>query len=389
MRTIGFVPAFDGVRAVAVMLIVIIHLTGTFIPSQRELFMPGGFLGVDIFFVLSGFLITSVLLREFERWGRIRMGRFYLGRVLRLVPAVAALFLVQFLWARAIGIPPSRDLPALYQAVFSTSTWGWHFLLVPGSSLVNYPPGLGQFWSLVVEEQFYFVWPAILFAALTFGRTRKVALVVTGLMIVIILGHRIADLNATLGWAVEYGRVDYRADSLLIGAFAAQLWLAGWVPAARIIKAGAWAGVGLLAFGVLYLHSSSRLLYRGGYDVIAIGVAFGLLALVGDGLVGGPAARAAPPAGAGNGVLRLLHLAPAGLRHHPLLRHPRPMEHMVGDGAGRAVGRGRHRAVVVPGRAAVPAAQGPPATHRHRARHQFRHRVALCDLRGVSLALAL
>ncbi len=168
VRTIGFVPAFDGVRAVAVLLIVVIHVTGTFIPRQRELFMPGGFLGVDIFFVLSGFLITSILLREFERRGRIRLGRFYLGRVLRLVPAIAALFVVQYLWATAIGVPRNMELPSLStRRVTYLSIWNVHLFLVPGATLVNHPPGLGQLWSLAVEEQFYLVWPAILLVTLT------------------------------------------------------------------------------------------------------------------------------------------------------------------------------------------------------------------------------
>ena len=162
MRTIGFVPAFDGVRAMAVLLIVVIHVTGTFIPSQRELFMPGGFLGVDIFFALSGFLITSILLREFERWGRIRLGRFYLGRVLRLVPAVAALFLVQYLWATPSAGPHRQELPALVPGLTYLDIWHVHFFVVPGSTLVNHPPALGQLWSLAVEEQFYLLWPAIL-----------------------------------------------------------------------------------------------------------------------------------------------------------------------------------------------------------------------------------
>ncbi len=280
VRTIGFVPAFDGVRAVAVLVIVIIHLTGTFDPSQRELFVPGGFLGVDLFFVLSGFLITSILLREFERSRRIRMGRFYLGRVLRLVPAVTAMFVVQYLWATSTSVPAGRDLAALFHAVVPVTLFGIHIFPLPGDNLVNHPPGLGQMWSLVVEELFYFVWPAIFFAVLTISRKRGVALGVTGLLIVVVVLHRLNDLQGGLAWPLEYARVDYRADSLLIGAFAAQLWCAGWVPSAKLIKAGAWAGVVVVGYGLLYLHESSLILYRGGYDVISVAVAFMLLALV-------------------------------------------------------------------------------------------------------------
>ena len=103
----------------------------------------------------------------------------------------------------------------------------------------------------------------------------------TGALIVIVALHRGVDYGPGLIWGVEYIRLDYRADSLLIGAFAAQLWLGGWVPSARVLKAAAWVGVAVVAWGVVFLHTSSKALYGGVYDVIAIAVAVGLLALVG------------------------------------------------------------------------------------------------------------
>jgi peptidoglycan/LPS O-acetylase OafA/YrhL len=278
VRTIGFVPAFDGLRAIAVLFILDVHITGTFLPSIRSTFLPGGFLGVDIFFVLSGFLITAILLREFERTRTIKMGRFYLGRVLRLVPALVAFAVVHLLWAWSIGIPGDQERPALAGSVTYLSNWGISAFKVPGG-LLGGPPGLGHLWSLAVEEQFYLVWPLIFFVSLALFRRRQVSLAVTGALIVIVAVHRAAAYTPGLGWLALYSRTDFRADSLLVGAFAAQLWVCGWLPK-RGLKALAWLGVAVVAVSLLVAQDSAKWLYLGGYTGIALAVAFVLLAIV-------------------------------------------------------------------------------------------------------------
>ncbi len=144
---LGYVPALDGVRAVAVLLVVACH----------ALSMPGGFLGVEIFFVLSGFLITTLLLEERQAQGRLGLRSFYIRRVWRLYPALAAL-LAAWLVLSALGLTP---LPPAGEAVG---------VLVSGTYLANaanawffpLPIGLQHLWSLALEEQFYLLWPPLL-----------------------------------------------------------------------------------------------------------------------------------------------------------------------------------------------------------------------------------
>ena len=278
VRSIGYVPALDGLRAIAVLLVVDVHITGTFLPSIRTTFLPGGFLGVDIFFVLSGFLITSILVREFERSDTIKMGRFYLGRVLRLMPALAAFLVVQVLWTWSIGVPGTTERPAALAALTYLSNWGTVVFKIPGGPLAT-PPGIAQLWSLAVEEQFYLIWPLVLFVCLAVFRRRLVTLAVTGGLILIIAVHRLFDWAPGLAVFTLYSRTDYRGDTLLIGAFAAQLWVAGWVPR-RGLKVMAWVGVAVIAGSVAVANDADAWLYRGGYDLIAIAVAIILLAIV-------------------------------------------------------------------------------------------------------------
>jgi len=144
---LGYVPALDGVRAVAVLFVVACH----------ALSVAGGFLGVEIFFVLSGFLITTLLLEEREAHGQIRLISFYIRRVRRLYPALAALLLL-WLGLAALGLTP---LPLAGEAVG---------VLVSGTYLANaanawfyaLPLGLQHLWSLAAEEQFYLLWPPLL-----------------------------------------------------------------------------------------------------------------------------------------------------------------------------------------------------------------------------------
>jgi peptidoglycan/LPS O-acetylase OafA/YrhL len=279
VRTIGFVPAFDGLRGVAVLLIVVIHVTGSFIPDMRAHFLPGGFLGVDIFFVLSGFLITSILLREFERTARIRLGRFYLGRVLRLLPALAVFLVVQAWWATSIGVPGNREWPAVFQGLTYLSNWRVPFLEVPGG-ILGLPPALGQLWSLAVEEQFYLVWPLIILGCLVVFRRRVVTLWITAGLIVLIALHRAVDFGPGSIWLTLYARTDYRADTLLIGALAAQLWVGGWLPSKRVLRVAAWIGVGVVGIGVAFAQDTGSALYLGGYTVVGVAVAAVLLAIV-------------------------------------------------------------------------------------------------------------
>lgn len=150
----GRIPGLDGLRAIAVGAVLVYH----FVPAA----LPGGFLGVDVFFVVSGFLITTLLLREVRREGRVDLVGFWRRRLRRLVPALIALVLVVLPVARLVD----RDLTVdagrqLVGALTFTTNW---LEILAGSSYFDQtaPHLLKNLWSLAIEEQFYLVWPLLL-----------------------------------------------------------------------------------------------------------------------------------------------------------------------------------------------------------------------------------
>ena len=189
----GFRPDIQGLRAVAVVVVILDHLFGW--PS-------GGFIGVDVFFVISGFLITGLMLREHQKTGRISWVGFYERRVRRIVPAataclvvvVAASYLV-YRTARFEGIRTD----AIWSFLFASN---WHYAEQGTDYLqANGPVSpLQHFWSLSVEEQFYIVWPALLIVVLGFlGRKLRIrGRSVTRLLILVMTGV----VAASFAWAM-------------------------------------------------------------------------------------------------------------------------------------------------------------------------------------------
>mgnify|MGYP006266324457 CR=1 FL=1 len=156
----------DGLRGIAVLIVVLYH-AGIWQ-------IPGGFLGVDIFFVLSGFLITSLLLAEADRTKTIDRANFYLRRLRRIIPALIAVLLFSIvaaaLWAPDAAYGVRRDLPWAL-----TSVLNWSYLFFNQSYFVNIsrPPLLGHLWSLSIEEQYYVIWPLIILACVKVKGLRK------------------------------------------------------------------------------------------------------------------------------------------------------------------------------------------------------------------------
>ncbi|MFB9361038.1 acyltransferase family protein [Actinoplanes nipponensis] len=146
----------EGLRAVAVLLVVAYHCG---LP-----FLGGGYIGVDVFFVISGFLITGLLLREAQRTGRVSIPRFYARRALRLLPA-STLVMVATVAASALWLPPLR-LSEIVSDALHTSVYAMNWRLAAiGTDYLSAdaaPSPLQHFWSLAVEEQFYLVWPLLL-----------------------------------------------------------------------------------------------------------------------------------------------------------------------------------------------------------------------------------
>lgn len=165
-RVLGRMPALDGLRTFAVVLTSLVHLA----PGVA----PGGIFGVDLFFVLSGFLITSILLQEFGETGRIDLRLFYVRRARRLLPAVVVLLLV--FTVVVLGTSPSRrDLlvAGVVDVAVMTYTFNWAGVFGHDS-----PPQVDHLWSLSVEEQFYILWPVVLIMLLRM-LSRRALLTVT------------------------------------------------------------------------------------------------------------------------------------------------------------------------------------------------------------------
>jgi peptidoglycan/LPS O-acetylase OafA/YrhL len=206
-------PALDGVRFVAVYLVVAFHGG---LGAAR-----GGFIGVDLFFVLSGFLITGLLLNDIERFGRVRFGRFYSRRARRLLPAAvlttigtSVVFLLIAGVVQRLPFVSDAQSALLYVA-------NWHFLHEQNNyfatGVANSP--FLHFWSLAIEEQFYVVFPLLLVVVSRVGRRRWVTAAVLALLLV-------GSVAAQLHWASAdpnhaYYGTDARAYQLLAGALLA------------------------------------------------------------------------------------------------------------------------------------------------------------------------
>ena len=155
----GFRPDIEGLRGIAVSLVVLFHAG---LLSNAATQVSGGFIGVDLFFVVSGFLITGLLIRERERTGKISMSRFYARRVRRILPAALVVLVVTFVAANSLITLVDRPSVMQDGASAALSIANIRFAMTTDYfNPVNYSPFL-HFWSLGVEEQFYFVWPALM-----------------------------------------------------------------------------------------------------------------------------------------------------------------------------------------------------------------------------------
>lgn len=207
-------PGLDGLRAIAVLLVIVYHFWPTV--------LPGGMIGVDIFFVISGFLITSLLLREGALNGRIALGSFWIRRARRLLPAIALMILVLGPVSLIVGgdIQVNLGRQLLGAATFSSN---WISIFAGNDYFAQTSPELfTNFWSLAVEEQFYVLWPLLIVASgLLLGRRWRRFSVVMVLGIVASLGAATFLLmNGAPVSRVYYG-TDTHLYGLLLGALLA------------------------------------------------------------------------------------------------------------------------------------------------------------------------
>jgi len=201
----NFVPALTGIRGLAVLSVLIFH--------GNEARLPGGFLGVDVFFVLSGFLITTVLIKEHDTAGRISLRDFWMRRVLRLAPALVLMLCVVLalsFFLRSDSRAFRSDAFEVLLALFYLANWARAFGFHPHDVLPHT-------WSLSVEEQFYLLWPLILIPLLKapLPRRKLAALVLAGAILISL--YRVALLAAGESIHRLSNGLDTRADGLLIG----------------------------------------------------------------------------------------------------------------------------------------------------------------------------
>ena len=259
-------PALDGLRGIALLGVLFFHANGA---------LPGGYLGVDLFFVLSGFLITSLLLAEQRETGRIALSAFWVRRARRLFPALLSLMPAVALYGRYFA--RADELKVLRAQALATLGYvaNWHTIFDHRSywQLFAAPSPLEHTWSLSIEEQFYLLWPIVVLLVLRRGNPRSL----------LVLSLSLSALSmAAMWWLFRpenttrvYLGTDTRMGGILAGAA-----LAAVLPSNRSFRArtvrrldglGAVAAVGL---GVAWvrLKGESPFLYHGGFWLTELGV---------------------------------------------------------------------------------------------------------------------
>ena len=275
---LGYRADLEGLRAVAILLVVAVHAG---VPWLR-----GGFVGVDVFFVLSGFLITGLLVQEVSDTGRLRFAEFYVRRLRRLLPALLTMLLVVGVLASLLLAPAEQHEQSSAAAMAALWLSNIHFAF---ASQNYFAPGTEtnlflHTWSLGVEEQFYLVWPALLVWLLGRDGERGVARLKIGMFVVAVASF------ATCAWLsyqapqLAFYMMPLRAWQFAAGAL---VWLYFKVPSATrgascwnrrpgILHAIGWLGLGMVALaGVLF---SAEIPYPGGYALLPTLGAVGVVA---------------------------------------------------------------------------------------------------------------
>lgn len=240
----------EGLRAIAVISVVVYHL--------HAAWLPGGFVGVDIFFVISGFLITSHLIRELEKTGRISLTKFYARRMIRLIPAAtlvlfatvvaAFLFAPQITW-RQIGID-------VVGAAFYVVNWVFASRSIDYLAEDSVDSPVQHFWSLSVEEQYYFIWPLIIIVAALVAARRRV-----NLRTAVAIGGGVVIVTSIL-WAVwmtinddvtAYFSTPARLWELAIGAVLAAIYPAVERAGRVVRRVGYYCGLVMLGVSLIVI----------------------------------------------------------------------------------------------------------------------------------------
>lgn len=268
------VPGLDGLRGLAVLAVVIYHFFGDI--------LPGGYLGVDMFFVLSGFLITSLLVREFNATGRISLKDFWIRRFRRILPAALVVLSICTAIVALIG----GDLAVGIRQQFLGTFFFVNNWTQIATSQTYFAPNevqvFAHYWSLAVEEQFYLIWPLLMFGIFAISRRKPKRLPIAVSLILTIASAVAMALIFTPGedpTRVYYG-TDTHAFGLLIGAMLSLLLTStdkdidadSWPAANKGTLAGAVGALALVAYlaQLVWMGADREFTYRGGLVLTSV-----------------------------------------------------------------------------------------------------------------------
>ena len=280
-----YLPSIDSLRALAVLAVIIYHVDVNY--------LPGGFLGVDLFFVLSGYLISSLIIKEYRKTGSLNLYNFYIRRARRLLPAVYFMItigLVVMVLFNEVLLRKSH-LDAIFGYIYSSNWWYIFYKLDYFDSFGAQSP-FKHLWSLAIEEQFYMIFP-LLFLLInrkkkskdgTYKLNKNFLYVVLGLILVSLIAHILLfDINNI---SRIYFGTDTRAFSLLVGVVGAILYPmeklhAKVTPQQNIMYSViSLVSIATLITVMIYTSEYNTWLYRGGFLLVAI---IGLIVIISSG----------------------------------------------------------------------------------------------------------
>jgi peptidoglycan/LPS O-acetylase OafA/YrhL len=275
-----YMPGLDGLRAIAVIAVIAYHLDPDLI--------PGGLLGVGVFFTLSGYLITDLLLGQREATGSLKLGDFWMRRARRLLPALFLVLAVVVAWVTLLD---RSQLPSLRGDVLAAVAYvsNWWNIVREASYFARFgpPPPLDHLWSLAVEEQFYLIWPWLLLLGLRFLPGRYPLALVTLAGAAVSAGAMAMIYQPGIDPTRVYEGTDTRAFGLLVGAALAMVWPSRKLSAERITMKGRLildgigaAGLVVIVFLILRTSEYSPSLYKGGIVLLTVATTMTVAALV-------------------------------------------------------------------------------------------------------------
>jgi peptidoglycan/LPS O-acetylase OafA/YrhL len=261
---LNHIPALDGLRALAVLIIMLLHF-------KSWSLVPGGRVGVDLFFVLSGFLITTLLLQEWARFGSVSIRGFYLRRALRLLPAAAvfvAFYVAVSIAFREHQFTSQEPVNFILRNATFVATYSFNWLVVAEGDPRR---GFSHLWSLSIEEQFYLIWPLILLLLLRARVSAARIMIFSALLFVASASLPIFQPGE---WRRLYFGTDYRMHGLLAGCLVAELYVAGVLrePATRtpLFRCALIGAIVCLSAIVLGAKDDRVFLYAGGHTLAAV-----------------------------------------------------------------------------------------------------------------------